>query len=95
MIHNWVILSALFGYWNDTDYIVVNNLALHIWINTLIEYTNNRLHKNWGEEGWWLYWCATGTWLHLQVPGVTGGRGNVFVMAILWVTFINAKELKE
>ena len=24
------------------------------------------------------YWCAPGAWPHLQVPGVTRGRGSVF-----------------
>ena len=30
------------------------------------------------------YWCAPGTQPHLQVPGVTGGRGKVLQVCPTW-----------
>ena len=41
------------------------------------------------------YWFAPGTRVHLYVPGVTGGRGNVFAMALPRVTLLNAREIPE
>ena len=41
------------------------------------------------------YWFAPGAQSHLHVPWVTGGSGNVFVMALPRATLLNAKELRE
>ena len=52
-------------------------------LKTLFEKEKN-ITANWGLQiavpfpGFPDYWCALGTRLHLQVPGITEGRGNVF-----------------
>ena len=52
----YLIWGALFGYIIATDTYIENNMALHMWFNLLIEYTN-RLYINWVEEDW-LAWLA-------------------------------------
>ena len=56
---------------------------------------NDPCHQNHNSILLMNYWCAPGTRLHLHAPGVTEGKGHVFVMALHRVTLLNARELKE